>query len=73
MGVILPLANYRHTGNYENLPILLNIDCGLLTQLLKRIKTNINHMEENFIKPVMKANRQCSPTQDPICPRPFEF
>lgn len=73
MGAILPLANYRHTGNYEYSPILLNIDCGLLTQRLNRIKTNINHMEENFIKPVMKANRQCSPTKDPICPNPFEF
>lgn len=69
MGAIFPPANYRH----EYSPILLNIDCGLSTQHLNRIKTNINHMEENFIKPVMKANRQCPPKQDPICPRPFEY
>lgn len=73
MGAISPRANYCHTGNYEYSPILLNIDCGVLTQRLNKIKTNINHMEENFIKAVMKANRQCSPAQDPICLRPFEF
>lgn len=73
MRAILLLANYRHMGNYKYSPISLNIDCTVLTQYLNKIKANINHMAENFIKPGMKANRQYSPTQDPICPRQFEF